>query len=128
MEIVWFNERPKEFVVTLTSANITLNKAATTRFEHAYSVMLGTDPVQKLLIIKPLSKVEAVSKVIPENRKYRITVRSSYSRISNKGFMKEISDMTGLDLENHTHKFPARWDKNQDLLIVDLKGEVKSND
>jgi hypothetical protein len=40
MGIVWFNEKPKIGVATLSENNITLNKAATTYFENAYSVML----------------------------------------------------------------------------------------
>jgi hypothetical protein len=124
MDIDWFNERPKEVVVTLTSGNITLNKAATALFEKAYSVMLGTDTKNKLLVIKPLSKAEAMSHAIPDNRKYRITVRSSYSRITNKAFMEEIMELSGLNFNDEPHKFKANWNNKEQILVVDLKGEV----
>ncbi len=36
MSFQWFNEKPKEVIVTLASGNITLNKQASTYFEHAF--------------------------------------------------------------------------------------------
>jgi hypothetical protein len=124
MDIVWFNEQPKEGVVTLNAGSITLNKSATTYFENAYSVMLGTDPIKKYIVIKPLSKAEAVSNVIPQYKKYRISVHVSYSRITNKAFMNEVMEIAGLDLKNETYKFPATWNKTEQVLVVDLNGGV----
>jgi hypothetical protein len=124
MEITWFNEKPKDCVVTLAAGNITLNKPATTYFETAYSVMLGIDKSNKLIVIKPLSKSDAIRHDIAENKKYRITVRTSYSRVTNKAFMEEISDLSKLNLEAETHKYKATWDSNNQILIVDLKEEL----
>ena len=124
MEITWFNEKPKDCVVTLAAGNITLNKPATTYFENAYSVMLGIDKSNKLIVIKPLSKSDAIRHDIADNKKYRITVRTSYSRVTNKAFMEEISDLSKLNLETETHKYKATWDSNDQILIVDLKEEL----
>jgi hypothetical protein len=124
MEITWFNEKPKDCVVTLAAGSLTLNKPATTYFETAYSVMLGIDKANKLIVIKPLSKSDAIRHDIADNKKYRITVRTSYSRVTNKAFMEEISDLSKLNLEIETHKFKAAWDSKEQILIVDLKEEL----
>jgi len=124
MEINWFNEKPKDCIITLAAGTITLNKPATVYFENAYSVMLGMDKQKKLIVIKPLTKADAMKHDIPENKKYRITVRSSYSRVTNKGFVDEIIDMSGINVLQESHKFKATWDKNEQLLIVDLKEEL----
>ncbi len=124
MEITWFNEKPKDCVVTLAAGSLTLNKPATTYFETAYSVMLGIDKTNKLIVIKPLSKSDAIRHDIADNKKYRITVRTSYSRVTNKAFMEEISELSKLNLETETHKYKAAWDSKEQILIVDLKEEL----
>jgi hypothetical protein len=122
MSFQWFNEKPKEVIVTLASGNITLNKQASTYFEHAFNVMLGVDATTQKIAIKPLSKAEAMSHAIPDNKKYKITIRSSYARITNKGFMEEIMALSGLNLSEESIKYPAIWDNKEQLLVIDLKG------
>lgn len=122
MSFTWFNEKPKEVVVTLASGNITLNKQGSIYFEHAYNVLLGVDRDSHQIAIKPLDKDESMSQLYPDNKKYKITVRSSYARITNKAFMEEISGLTGLNLEESTVKFPAQWNEKEHMLIIDLKG------
>jgi hypothetical protein len=123
MEITWFNEKPKDLVVTLAAGNITLNKPATTFFENAYSVMLGFDKDKSIIVIKPLNKEESMRHDIPDKSKYKITVRSSYSRVTNKAFMDIISEMMQLNFENEVHKFKATWESKNHILVVDLKEE-----
>ncbi len=72
MSFQWFNEKPKEVIVTLASGNITLNKQASTYFEHAFNVMLGVDAKTQKIAIKPLSKAEAMSHAIPDNKNIRL--------------------------------------------------------
>jgi hypothetical protein len=107
---------------TNPSGNITLNKQASTYFEHAYNVMLGVDDKSHKIAIKPLTKAEAMSQAIPDNKKYKITIRSSYARITNKAFMEEIMTLSGLNLIDESMKYPATWDNKEQILIVDLKG------
>lgn len=121
MNITWYNEKPKDCVVTLASGNITLNKPASLYFENAYSVMLGIEKEKKLIIIKPLSKADAQRHDIPDKSKYKITVRASYSRVTNKAFMEKVSEFAGIDFEKGTHKFKSDWDQSHQVLIVDLK-------
>ncbi len=124
MQINWFNEKPKDCVVTIANGNLTLNKPATIFFETAYSVMLGINKEEKLIFIKPLSKEAATKHDIPDNAKYRISVRSSYSRVANKAFVNEIADLVNLSLDVTTYKFKASWHDKEKLLIVDLKEEL----
>ena len=124
MNIVWFNEKPKDCIVTIAAGNITLNKPATNFFENAYSVMLGIEKNQKLIVLKPLSKAEAVRHDIPESNKYKITVRSSYSRIANKAFIDEVGNLIDANFNLHTKKYKANWQSKDQVLLVDLKEEV----
>lgn len=124
MNIVWFNEKPKDCIVTIAAGNITLNKPATNFFENAYSVMLGIDKTEKVIVIKPLHKAEAVRHDIPESNKYKITVRSSYSRIANKAFIDEVGNLITSDFNQETKKFKANWQSKDQILLVDLKEEV----
>lgn len=122
MSFTWFHEKPKEVVVTLAQGNITLNKQGSKYFEHAYNVLLGVDHNTHRIAIKPLDKDEAMSLQYPENKKYKITVRSSYARITNKAFMEEIMTLSGLNFQETPMKFPATWDEKDQLLVIDLKG------
>ena len=66
-------------------------------------------------------------KRVPKEQQHNITVKSSYSRICNKLFLKEVSELMGLEyLEHHqAYKFSASWDKKENALIIDLnKREV----
>ena len=40
---------------------------------------------KRIKFIKPLNKDEAMSQQYPDNKKYKITVRASYARITSKG-------------------------------------------
>lgn len=124
MEITWFNEKPKDCIVTLAKGNLTLNKPATTFFENAYSVMLGYNKDKQTVFIKPLNKEHALRHDIPGSSKYRITVKSSYSRVTNKAFMEEIVSIAHIDLENETKKYKANWNEKEQILVMDLKEEV----
>lgn len=121
MSIIWFNEKPKDAIATLYEGNITLNKPACSFMEHAYSVMLGLDVSAKMIVIKPLSKELDQRGDIPANRRYKITLRSSYGRISNKSFMQEIEKLAGIDLTVGAKKYPAEWDDKEHVLRIDLK-------
>ena len=119
MGIVWFNERPKDGIATLYEGNITLNKVAIENLEDAFSVMLGIDYDNKLVYIKPLSKDQDQRGDIPEKSKYKITIRSSYGRISNKDFMQELASIINRNLKNPV-KCVTTWDIDEKVLIIDL--------
>ncbi|MFW6298357.1 MAG: hypothetical protein ACOC14_01625 [Bacillota bacterium] len=123
----WTSRKPNKGKATLYESNITLNKSASTHFEHAYNVLLGLDRETKRIAIKPVTKQEYERGIIPEEKLHKITVRSSYARVSNKRFMEEVASVANLDLhENNAIKFNTMWSDEDDALIIDLtqKGET----
>lgn len=122
MSFVWASKKPKDGVATLYESNITLNKAASTHFERAYSVLLGIDENTMRIAVKPVSKEEVDLGTIPEEKRHKITVRPSYARVSNKKFMKEVSKVAGIDLANkNSYKYKTTWSREDSALIIDLK-------
>ncbi|MFW5894540.1 MAG: hypothetical protein ACOCU0_01285 [Bacillota bacterium] len=127
MGFQWTSRKPNKGKATLYESNITLNKSASTHFEHAYNVLLGLDRETKRIAIKPVTKQEYERGIIPEEKRHKITVRSSYARVSNKRFMEEVATVANLDLhENNAIKFNTMWSDEDDALIIDLtqKGET----
>ncbi|MCK4552064.1 MAG: hypothetical protein KAU02_04030 [Tenericutes bacterium] len=124
---IWASKKPLDELATLYEANITLNKSATVYFENAYVVLLGLDRDKKLIAVKPITKEEISMGFIPKEQQHNITVKSSYSRICNKLFLKEAASLMGLKYEEHhqSYKFKVSWDKIEKVLVIDLnKREV----
>jgi heme oxygenase len=126
MSFVWVSKKPKDGVATLYESNITLNKAASSHFDHAYSVLLGLDEDGKKIAVKPITKEEFELGAIPEEKRHKITVKASYARVCNKKFMKEISDLLNIALgDNSSFKYKTKWSREDSALIIDLnKPEV----
>jgi len=127
MAIMWFNSdtKLKNCVATIYDTNITLNKNACSFLENAYKVMLGLDYDNKILFIKPLNKDLALKGTIPEASQYNITIRSSYGRISNVEFVKEIKNLLKIDsLKTNPKKYNVEYDDTSNVIKIDLKKEV----
>ena len=125
--IKWFDmeNKNKNCIATIYDTNITLNKYACDLISNAYSVMLGIDYDNKLLFIKPLNKDIATRGDIPASSQYNITIRSSYGRISNVDFVKEIKGILGIEsLKEEPKKFSVDYLDNNNTLKIDLKKEV----
>ena len=118
----WASKKPLDEVATIYNANITLNKSATGYFENAYVVLLGLDRENNLIAIKPITKEEISMGYIPKEQQHNITVKPSYSRICNKLFVKEVSDLIGLEFVEHhqSYKFKASWDQKENVLVINL--------
>ena len=101
MSFVWASKKPKDGIATFYESNITLNKSASSHFDHAYSVLLGLDTKGNKVAVKPISKDESQSSGIPEEKKHKITVKPSYARICNKKFMREIAELVNIDLSDN---------------------------
>lgn len=118
----WASKKPLDDIATLYEANITLNKSATGYFENAYVVLLGLDRDNKMIAVRPVTKEEINLGYIPPEQQHNITVKSSYSRICNKLFMKEVGELMNLDFTNNqSHKFKAYFSEKEKALIIDLK-------
>jgi hypothetical protein len=119
---VWASKKPLDDIATLCESNITLNKAATGYFANAYVVLLGLDRDNKSIAIKPVTKEEINLGYVSPEQQHNITVKSSYSRICNKLFLKEIASLMQLDFTNNNcFKYRALWDGKEKALIIDLK-------
>jgi hypothetical protein len=121
MSFVWASKKPKEGVATFYESNITLNKSASSHFDHAYSVLLGLDISGKKVAVKPISKDESQVGGIPAEKRHKITVKPSYARVCNKKFMREIAELVNIDLtDNNSFKFKTNWSQDDSALIIDL--------
>ena len=117
--IKWFDmeSKNKNYIATIYDSNITLNKHACDLIDTAYTVMLGLDYTNKQLFIKPLSKDVATRGDIPESSQYNITIRSSYGRISNVDFIKEVKGILGVDsLKVNPKKFNVEYQEQQNII------------
>lgn len=126
MSFIWASKKPKDGIATIKESNITLNKAASSHFESAYNVLLGLDPETKRIAVKPISKEEFDIGAIPDEKRHKITVRSSYARVSNKKFIREVASLMNLELNSEvSYKYKTNWSAEESLLIIDLnKPEV----
>ena len=124
MAIFWFNEDNKDLIATIASSNITLNKPAKNLIEFAYSVMIGVSPDEMKAYIKALDKETVEKGEYPLSQLYTVTICSSYGRITNKGFIKKLSDITGIDYSK-PKKYFMEYEEDDHMLIIDLKKEVK---
>ena len=125
--IKWFDieDKNKNCIATIYDTNITLNKHACDLISNAYTVMLGLDYEKKILFIKPLNKDIATRGDIPSTSQYNITIRSSYGRISNVDFVKEIKGILQVDsLKPNPRKFIVEYLESMNALSIDLTQEV----
>lgn len=127
MGISWFSteSKTKKCIATIYDSNITLNKYACDLINNAYTVMLGLDYDNQTVYIKPLRKDIATRGDIPQSKQYAITLRSSYGRISNVDFIKEIKNLLKIgSLKETPKKFYVEWSQNGETLKIDLNEEV----
>ena len=125
--IKWFDmdKKSKNQIATIYDTNITLNKHACDLIDSAYTVMLGIDYNTKAIFIKPLNKDVATRGDIPSTSQYNITIRSSYGRISNVDFIKEIKKIIGIDsFKINPKKFSVEFIETKNILKIDLTKEV----
>ena len=122
MGFVWMSKKPIEGVASIYESYITLNKAASSHFENAYGVMLGIDPDRLKIAIKPVSKDDVDTGVVPDEKLHKISVKGSYARVSNKKFLLDVAQIANIKLDNsNSLKFKSYWNKEDHLLIIDLK-------
>lgn len=127
MSIMWFDSETKikNCIATIYDNNITLNKNASKLIENAYRVMLGLDYEKQILYIKPLSKDLASKGTIPLSSQYNISIKSSYARISNADFIREIKYILGVSSFKHEQKkFLVEYQSDNDVLQINLNREV----
>lgn len=123
MAITWFNEEKKDLIATISESNITLNKPAKNLIDYAYSVMIGLDASECKAYIKALDKESVEKGNYNKSQLYTVTIKSSYGRISNKGYIKEISKLLNISFDK-PKKYYISYNADEHLLEIDLSREV----
>ena len=123
MNIKWVSKNFESGTLTIYDNNLTFNQSATNYLDQAYKVMLGLDYKKRMLIVKPVSKDEVLLGAIDDHLLYKISIGTSYSRVTNKKFVNELVALLGLDFESEkSYKYSIEWDDAEKVLISTLDG------
>ncbi|MCD7892573.1 MAG: hypothetical protein LUG60_02630 [Erysipelotrichaceae bacterium] len=121
MSFKWSTNDISKMLLTIYETNLTLNKAASIHFENVNYVLLGIDEDARQIGIKPVSKEEIDEHIYYQNQLHRFSHGKSYGRITNKSFVKDLSDTFGLDFsENQCYKYSVTFDVVHSILIAQL--------
>ncbi len=124
MKIEWFNCRDNLSAVTIYANNICLNKQASNYFLDAYAVAVGIDKETQNIIIKNVSKEEAESSVMDKNSLSKISIKSSYGRITGKRLIDQMNEILKLDFDKQlAYKYDAKWNTGSKMLIIECGGK-----
>ncbi|MDD6466725.1 MAG: hypothetical protein PUF50_00895 [Erysipelotrichaceae bacterium] len=118
----WVKGSVYNMVTTLYPTNITLNSSATSHFKDIRWVMLGLDRENYKLAIRPVTKREIDLRLVPMDQLHKISIGKGYGRISHKNIMLEIQSLLGKSVDGL--KLATEFDEEQNLLVIDLKGEI----
>ncbi len=126
MAIEWIMPKDTLGTVTFYDSNITLNKVAASYFIDAYKVIVGIDREKRRVVIKNLSKEEAIRGDINKNHLLDVAIKKSYGRISSKKVVSDIATVTNFSFTKDTNfKYRAKWNATEKLLVIELDEEVK---
>lgn len=125
MAIKWYNEKQKDCIATISDTSITFNKPTIMHLEYAYKVMLGIDDESHQVVLKPLSKDEYEQGVYKDFEVYNLSIRSSFARVTNKGFVSEIKRVIKVEsLKENPKKFVCQFDEEKNVLLITLDKEI----
>ncbi len=122
MEFQWIKSSIGQPGITIQSNNITLNTAAIKYVENFRYCLLGVDNNSGYLAIKPVDKSDVDKGIYEHGQLNKISLGKGYARISNKMCIEEISKITGH--EPTGGKFDATYDEKEQMLLINLKGEI----
>lgn len=127
MKIQWITKDETKDAVTIYENNIRLSKKAANYFEDAYAVAIGIDSDSNNLIIKNVSKEEAESHIIDKNQLHKISIKTSYARITGKKIIDEIKNIFNLEFKTQLscYKLGAKWNTGDKMLIIEM-GDCKN--
>lgn len=124
MSVEWFLNS-KKLLVTIYETNITLNTVASENFKGAFTTIVGFDGENNTLLIKALTKDEASIGAYDKNDLHDISIKPSYGRISGKAIVSRLMQFYSMDFDKFPfHKFEAKWNKENNCLVVELDKEV----
>lgn len=117
MAIKWFSAKEKVGTASFYATNITLNTIASVPFQYAYRVQVGIDDDSNI-VIEPLSKERVIRGDLDEYAIQKISIRSTYSRISSTSLMTRISEALDIELGDTPLKYETRWDEKENILTI----------
>lgn len=122
MNFEWSSNDIAKLLITIYPNNITLNKSASKYFDNVGYVLLGIDKDAMKLGIKPVYKEDLDHQIYPKDHLHRISMGSSYARISSKSFINDLSNLIDLDFTNQpSYKIEAEFDVIHSIMIGNLK-------
>jgi hypothetical protein len=126
MKIDWIYKKEQDASATIYDNNITLSKAASNYFNDAYAVLIGIDRETRKIVIKNISKEEAMRGDINKINLHEISLKASYGRITGKRLINEICETIPLDFKaNKSYKFNAKWNTAEKMLVIETGEEGK---
>jgi hypothetical protein len=123
--IKWFNVKDRNGVASFYANNITLNTTAMYPLDTAYKVQVGMDDKNNV-VIQPLTKEVVESGALDECCLLNLEIHKSFARISSALLLKQISEALNLTLSKTPIRFETNWDSVENILIVNVKGGMKS--
>lgn len=124
MKIEWFTQKDNLGAVTIYANNICLNKQAANYFLDAYAVAIGVDSDTNNIVIKNVSQEEVDSSLVKKESLNKISIKSSYARITGKTLIDKINEILKLDFSSQAaYKYTARWNTGSKMLIVECGGK-----
>jgi hypothetical protein len=110
---LWSTPNSGAPIVSIAIYGITFNTGAIEILNKPAKIMMGFDEDKKIIGFKPTTTDNVQAFPFMEKE------RKGYIRIGNKEFIKYISSKTGNDFKKSI-KYLPNWDKNEQILIIDL--------
>lgn len=126
--IQWFSKNEKSAIATIYSTNITINKVGMEKISTAFAVMLGLDCDDCKVALQPISKDQYDNKEFSDEYMFVLSGGKTYTRISSTDFVSKIGEYLNVDFKAKPRKYVCYYDQHENLLVIDLKKEVKEND
>lgn len=117
----WIKNTINTGIVTFAETNITFNNLLAKNFADIRWVRVGISPEKKMLAVKPVQKKDIESNRYPKDELYKISIGTSYARITSKELIRVVSSTMKKDIIGS--KFDATYDDAENMLVINLKKE-----
>lgn len=118
-DIIWSSQSSGAPIVTIATYGITFNSSTIELMNTPERIKMGYSPKSNKVLIKPSNKNDSKSFKFAAREKKR-----GYIRIGNKDFVKYIANQSNLPLIENSIRFPAEWDSQNNILVVDLNNPI----
>lgn len=122
MPITWIKKGEITGSATFTNSYIVINKSFADRFTDAYSVLVGIDDKQNV-ILKPLRLDEAETPLYKDALLLKVNIMNTYVRLGNTANMKTIGELLNEEFSKTGIKYQTLWNEKENALEVLRKGE-----